>query len=158
MTESPSPEELVAQTELLLHEAKTAGLYLYFAFKGPAEALKSGRAPQGLNLAEQSSFFEECLELLDSAVIALEANIENLRAALEAMTSELTNSEFIEAARAELTQLQGQCEFWQDFLDKGDALVSKFSLICREERLSTATGALVQELWQEVERMASAKA
>ncbi len=157
MTEKSSPQELIERCELLLSEATLAGRYLYRAFKGPAEALKGGRAPQTLNLSAQLPFFEECLELLDSAVLALEEPLQELNERLQEIAAELTHSEFVEEAQRELAKLAAEGEFWQAFLDKADALSSKFSLICKEERLSSATSALVQEVWQEVERIALAK-
>ena len=158
MTPQSSPQELIEHCSLLLSEAKVAGRYLYLAFKSPAEALKSGRAPQSLNLAQQLSFFEECLELLDSAIIALEEPLHELNKKLADIAAEITHSEFLEEAQAELKKLEAEGEFWQSFLDKADALSSKFSLICKEERLNPAISVLLQDLWKEVEGLALAKA
>ena len=127
-------------------ELQCTGRLLYEALEKPMNALKTGRAPRSLGLADPLSEAESLR--CSAAEILVELRLK--AAAFSQSARDYAEASFPELVRtAEL-----ECAFWQAFFDRSHILLKKLALIAELEKLSPVGRAPILDAWDEVRALA----
>lgn len=144
----PPLDQVAAEIALLSRELSFTGTLLYEGLEKPMNALKAGRAPRALGLADQ---VKEAESLRGSAAEIL-GELRLKSADFAQYGRDFSAPDFPELLR----MAERECAFWQAFCERSQILLKKLALIADLEKLSPLGRAPIQDAWDEVRALAAA--
>ncbi|KAB2835647.1 hypothetical protein F9K50_12650 [bacterium] len=144
----PPLDQVAAEIALLSRELSFTGTLLYEGLEKPMNALKAGRAPRALGLADQ---VKEAESLRGSAAEIL-GELRLKSADFAQYGRDFSAPDFPEL----LHMAERECAFWQAFCERSQILLKKLALIADLEKLSPLGRAPIQDAWDEVRALAAA--
>jgi len=145
-------EQIVDQITLDNHEAAMSGRWLFGELSSLMDLLKSGRSPRSLDLGYKLEPAENWLLVLDQILTEWSAYLPALKEKVAMLIGEHPG----EAAPLEksIPEIEREFAFWLAFGERSRALLKKLRLISDEEKLSSLGRAPLQDVWEDISRMA----
>lgn len=129
-----------------------SGRWLYGELSTLMDLLKSGRSPRSLDLGSKLEAAESLLMVLDQVLTEWGGYLPELKQRVTQLVGE--NPGDAAPLEKSLPEIEREFAFWLAFGDRSRALLKKFRLIAEEEKLSSLGRAPLQDVWEDISRMA----
>jgi len=143
---SLSLDELAEQIAMLGRELPLTGRLLYGVLEKAMLALRGGRAPRTLGLAEPIAEGEG----LRQAIAEITSEAQTASAALAKYVGDFGDPALAQQQRL----LERELAFWKDFSDRAQNFLKRLALLADQDKPSPLGLRPLNDAWEEIERVA----